>query len=184
MRMYDIIEKKRDGKRLSKDEINFFIKGMLDKSIPDYQTSSLIMAIYLNGMTDQELTYLTDAMARSGDMMNLEELFGNTVDKHSTGGVGDKTSLIICPIVASLGIKVAKMSGKGLGFTGGTIDKLESIPGFKTDITNKEFKKQVEEINIAIISQTGNIAPADKKIYALRDTTATVSSIPFVICPV
>ena len=136
MRVYDIIEKKRDKVTLSKEEIDFFINEMVKGNIPDYQVSALIMAIYLNGMNDMELTNLTDAMAHSGDTMNLESIFGNTVDKHSTGGVGDKTSLIICPIVASLGINVAKMSGKGLGFTGGTIDKLDSIPGFKTNLTN------------------------------------------------
>ncbi len=180
MRMYDIIEKKRNGKSLTKDEISFVIEGMIKKEIPDYQISSLLMAIYLNGMNDTETTYLTDSMAHSGDMINLEEMFGETVDKHSTGGVGDKTSLVICPIVASLGIKVAKMSGRGLGHTGGTIDKLESIPGFKVDLKEKDFVKQVEDIGISIISQTGNIAPADKKIYALRDTTATVSNIPLI----
>lgn len=180
MRIVDIIEKKRDKKELSKEEINYFITGMVNGSIPDYQISSLIMTIYLNGMNDNELAYLTDAMAHSGDTMDLESLFGNTIDKHSTGGVGDKTSLIICPIVASLGCTVAKMSGKGLGFTGGTIDKLDSIPGFKTNISNDEFIKQVKEIGISIISQTGNMAPADKKIYAIRDTTATVSSIPLI----
>lgn len=180
MRVYDIIEKKRDKVTLSKEEIDFFINEMVKGNIPDYQVSALIMAIYLNGMNDMELTNLTDAMAHSGDTMNLESIFGNTVDKHSTGGVGDKTSLIICPIVASLGINVAKMSGKGLGFTGGTIDKLDSIPGFKTNLTNEEFIKQVKDINFALISQTGNIAPADKKIYAIRDTTATVSSIPLI----
>lgn len=180
MRVYDIIEKKRDKKILSKEEIEYVITNMVAGNIPDYQISSLIMAIYLNGMNDDELTYLTDAMAHSGDTMALEEIFGNTIDKHSTGGVGDKTSLIICPIVASLGCKVAKMSGKGLGFTGGTIDKLDSIPGFKTNISNEEFIKQVNDIGISIISQTGNMAPADKKIYAIRDTTATVSSIPLI----
>ena len=180
MRVYDIIEKKRNKKVLTKEEIEFVITGLVDGSIPDYQMSSLIMAIYLNGMNDREITYLTDSMARSGDMINLEEMFGNTVDKHSTGGVGDKTSLIICPIVASLGCKVAKMSGKGLGFTGGTIDKLDSIPGFKTSLDTNDFIKQVNDINMSIISQTGNIAPADKKIYAIRDITATVSSIPLI----
>ena len=180
MRIYDIIEKKRDKKELSKEEIEFFIKEMTNGNIADYQTSSLIMAIYLNGMSDNELVYLTDAMAKSGDTMNLEETFGNTVDKHSTGGIGDKTSLIICPIVAALGCKVAKMSGRGLGFTGGTIDKLESIPGFNTNIDNDKFIEQVNNIGISIIGQTGNMAPADKKIYAIRDTTATVSSIPLI----
>lgn len=178
--MYDLIEKKRDKKELSKNEIEYFIKGMCDGSIEDYLTSSLIMAIYLNGMSDKELTYLTSAMAHSGDLMNLEEKFGNTIDKHSTGGIGDKTSLIVCPILASLGCTVAKMSGRALGFTGGTIDKLESIKGFKTDINPSEFEKQVKDIGLSIISQTGNIAPADKKIYAIRDVTATVSSIPLI----
>src|SRR5574344_1102727 len=180
MRIYDIIEKKRDNKELTKEEIDFFIKGYVDGSIPDYQASALLMAIFLNGMNDKELTYLTNAMAYSGDMVDLSKINGFTVDKHSTGGVGDKTSLVICPIVASLGCKIAKMSGRGLGHTGGTIDKLESIPGFKVELPENEFFNQVNNINISIISQSGNITPADKKLYALRDTTATVDSIPLI----
>ena len=180
MRFYDIIDKKKNKQALSKEEIDFFIKGVVDGSIPDYQISSLIMAIYLNGMNNTELSYLTEAMAYTGDVLNIDKLFDNTVDKHSTGGIGDKTSLIVCPIVSSLGLNIAKMSGRGLGFTGGTIDKLESIPGFITDLKEKDFIKQVNDIGFSLISQTGNIAPADKKIYALRDTTATVSSIPLI----
>ena len=180
MRIYDIIEKKRDNKELTKEEIDFFIKGYVDGSIPDYQASALLMAIFLNSMNDKELTYLTNAMAYSGDMVDLSKINGFTVDKHSTGGVGDKTSLVICPIVASLGCKIAKMSGRGLGHTGGTIDKLESIPGFKVELPENEFFNQVNNINISIISQSGNITPADKKLYALRDTTATVDSIPLI----
>lgn len=180
MRMVDIIEKKKRKKALSKEEIFFFIDGVSKETIPDYQISSLIMAIYLNGMNDTELTYLTDAMAHSGDMLELDKKFKNTIDKHSSGGVGDKTSLIVCPILASLGYNIAKMSGRALGFTGGTIDKLESIPGFKVDMIESAFKKQVEKIGFAIISQTANIAPADKKIYALRDTTSTVDNIPLI----
>src|SRR5574344_1441215 len=145
MRIYDIIEKKRDNKELTKEEIDFFINGYVDGSIPDYQASALLMAIFLNGMNDKELTYLTNAMAYSGDMVDLSKINGFTVDKHSTGGVGDKTSLVICPIVASLGCKIAKMSGRGLGHTGGTIDKLESIPGFKVELPENEFFNQDQE---------------------------------------
>lgn len=180
MRIYDIIEKKRNNKALTKEEISFFIKGYVNNEIPDYQISALLMAIYLNGMNDNELSNLTNEMASSGDLIDLSQINGITLDKHSTGGVGDKTSLVICPIVASLGYKVAKMSGRGLGHTGGTIDKLESIPGFNVELDKASFFKQVNDINIAIISQTGNITPADKKIYALRDTTATVESIPLI----
>src|SRR5574344_2159027 len=180
MRIYDVIEKKRDKKELTKEEIDFFINRYVDGSIPDYQISSLLMAIYLNGMTKKETSILTDAMAHSGDMVDLSKINGYTVDKHSTGGVGDKTSLVICPIVASLGCKIAKMSGRGLGHTGGTIDKLESIPGFKVELPENEIFNQVNNINISIISQSGNITPADKKLYALRDTTATVDSIPLI----
>lgn len=177
MRMYDIIEKKKNKLPLTKEEIEFFVNGYVNNLIPDYQVSSLLMAIVLNGMDDLEVTNLTLSMANSGDRLNLNF---NAVDKHSTGGVGDKTTLIITPIVASLDCKVAKMSGKGLGYTGGTIDKLESIPGFKVQLDNKEFVNQINNINLAIISQTENIAPADKKIYALRDVTATVESIPLI----
>ena len=177
MTMYDIIEKKKNKQSLTKEEIDFFINGYVNNKIPDYQVSSLLMAIVLNGMNEEEVTNLTIAMANSGDKINYNF---NTVDKHSTGGVGDKTTLIIAPIVASLNCKVAKMSGKGLGFTGGTIDKLESIPDFKVQLTEEQFISQINNINLALISQTKNIAPADKKIYALRDVTATVDSIPLI----
>jgi len=176
MRMYDIIEKKKNKEVLTKEEIEFFVKGYTNHEIPDYQMSSLLMAIVLNGMNDDETSCLTMAMANSGDRL----YFDNTVDKHSTGGVGDKTTLIIAPIVASLGCNISKMSGRALGHTGGTIDKLESLPGFKVNLTDDEFTKQINEINIAVISQTKNIAPADKLIYALRDVTATVDSIPLI----
>ena len=177
MTMYDIIEKKKNKQSLTKEEIDFFINGYVNNKIPDYQVSSLLMAIVLNGMNEEEVTNLTIAMANSGYKINYNF---NTVDKHSTGGVGDKTTLIIAPIVASLNCKVAKMSGKGLGFTGGTIDKLESIPDFKVQLTDEQFISQINNINLALISQTKNIAPADKKIYALRDVTATVDSIPLI----
>ncbi len=177
MTMYDIIEKKKNKNTLTKEEISLFVNGYVNNEIPDYQVASLLMAIVLNGMNDEEVTNLTLAMANSGDKM---EYNFKAVDKHSTGGVGDKTTLIVAPIVASLGCKVAKMSGKGLGFTGGTIDKLESIPGFRVQLSEDEFIHQINEINIALISQTKNIAPADKKIYALRDVTATVDSIPLI----
>ena len=177
MTMYDIIEKKKNKLSLTKEEIIFFINGYVNNEIPDYQAASLLMAIVLNGMNEEEVTNLTLAMADSGDKITYHF---NTVDKHSTGGVGDKTTLIVAPIVASLDCKVAKMSGKGLGFTGGTIDKLEAIPGFKVQLTEEEFIKQINDINVALISQTKNIAKADKKIYALRDVTATVDSIPLI----
>lgn len=181
MRMYDIIEKKRNGKELSKEEIEFFIKGYTNGSIPDYQASAFCMAIYFKGMTENETVILTKAMANSGDIVDLS-MFGNlSADKHSTGGVGDKTSLIVAPIVASLGGKVTKMSGRGLGHTGGTVDKLESIPGYKTTLSGDEFISQVEKVGIAIIGQSGNLTPADKKLYALRDVTATVDSIPLIV---
>ncbi len=180
MRMYDIIKNKRDNKELTKEEIEFFVKGYTDGSIPDYQASALTMAIFFNDMTEKETATLTLAMAESGDTVDLS-LFGDkTVDKHSTGGVGDKTTLIVAPIVASLGCIIAKMSGRGLGHTGGTVDKLESIEGFNTSLTNEEFFKQVKNIGIAVVGQTGNLTPADKKLYALRDVTATVDSIPLI----
>lgn len=180
MRMYDIIKNKRDNKELTKEEIEFFVKGYTDGSIPDYQASALTMAIFFNGMTEKETATLTLAMAESGDTVDLR-LFGDkTVDKHSTGGVGDKTTLIVAPIVASLGCIIAKMSGRGLGHTGGTVDKLESIEGFNTSLTNDEFFTQVKNIGIAVVGQTGNLTPADKKLYALRDVTATVDSIPLI----
>ncbi len=180
MRMYDVIYKKRMSKPLTKQEIDFAIEGFVDGTIPDYQMSALAMAICFNGMNSEETFYLTDAMMRSGDVVNLDQFDGLCVDKHSTGGVGDKTTLVIAPIVASLGAKVAKMSGRGLGFTGGTIDKLESIKGFKTELNGKEFFDQVEKIGISVVGQSGNLVPADKKLYALRDVTATVDSIPLI----
>ena len=172
----EIIAKKRDGYKLTKEEINFFITKYVDGSIADYQAAALIMAIYINKIDEEEITNLTLAMANSGDVLDLSSI-GTVVDKHSTGGVGDKITLILAPVVASLGIPVAKMSGRGLGFTGGTIDKLESIPGYKTDIDIKEFINNVKEKNISLIGQTLNLAPADKKIYALRDSIACVENI-------
>lgn len=180
MRIYDIIKKKRDGGELTADEINFFISDFTGGKIPDYQASALLMAIFLKGMTDAEIANLTFAMAKSGDTTDLSGLGNLSVDKHSTGGVGDKTSLIVAPIVAVCGGKVAKMSGRGLGFTGGTVDKLESIPGYKTELDNSAFLSQAEKIGIAVVGQSGRLAPADKLIYALRDVTATVESIPLI----
>lgn len=180
MRMYDLIMKKRDGGELSKDEIEYFIEGYTHGSIPDYQASALAMAIYFRGMNDEETANLTLAMANSGDVLNLDRIDGIKVDKHSTGGVGDKTSLVLGPMVASLGVPVAKMSGRGLGHTGGTIDKLESFPGFVTGISEEDFFNNVNRIKIAIAGQTGNLAPADKKLYALRDVTATVENISLI----
>ena len=180
MNILDIIEKKRDKRELSKDEIQYFIQGYTDGRVMDYQASALIMAIYLNGMTKKEITNLTLSMANSGEILNLDSLNKIIVDKHSTGGVGDKVSLILLPIIASLDIPVAKMSGRGLGFTGGTVDKLQSIPGYRTDINVKEFIENVKNVGISIISQTLNLAPADKKIYALRDSISCVESIPLI----
>ncbi len=180
MRIYDIIEKKRDGQKLTKEEIDFFVQEYTAENIEDYQASALLMAIFINGMDEEETVNLTESMARSGDMLDLSAINGVTADKHSTGGVGDKTSLVVAPICASLGIKMAKMSGRGLGHTGGTIDKLESIDGYNTSIDTDAFFKQVNEIGIALIGQTGNLAPADKKIYALRDVTATVGNISLI----
>ncbi len=180
MRMYDILQKKRYGEELTREEIGFFIRGYTEGSVPDYQAAAFCMAVCFAGMTDRETAALTDAMARSGDTVDLSR-FGNlSVDKHSTGGVGDKTSLILCPIVSSLGCKVAKMSGRGLGHTGGTVDKLESIPGYRTSLSEEEFLDQVERTGLALIGQTGNLTPADKKLYALRDVTATIDSIPLI----
>lgn len=174
MRMYDLIFTKREGKELSQEAIEYFIRGYTDGTIPDYQASAMLMAIFLKGMTDQEIVYLTQAMMHSGDLVDLSPIQGFKADKHSTGGVGDKTSLVISPLVATFGIPMAKMSGRGLGHTGGTIDKLESIPGFSTELSTEDFFRQVQEIGVSIISQTTNIAPADKKLYALRDVTATI----------
>ena len=179
MNIQDIIAKKRDKKVLDKEDINFFVQEYTKGNIEDYQASALIMAIYINGMNEEEITMLTLAMAESGDILDLKEL-GNVVDKHSTGGVGDKVTLILAPIIASLGIPVAKMSGRGLGYTGGTIDKLESIPGYNINLTEQEFINNVKKIGISLIGQTLNLAPADKKIYALRDATSTTESIPLI----
>ncbi len=180
MTIIDIITKKRLNEELTRDEIKFFVNGYLDGSIKDYQMSSLLMAIVINGMSDRETIDLTDIMLHSGDVIDLSKIDGIIVDKHSTGGVGDKVTLVLGPLLASLGIKIAKMSGRGLGHTGGTIDKLESIKGFNTKISIDEFIEQVNKINIALVGQTGNLVPADKKIYALRDVTGTVSSIPLI----
>lgn len=179
MRIYDIINKKKNGLSLSKEEIDFFVKGVTDRSIPDYQTTALLMAIVIKGMTDEETFYLTDAMAHSGDIVCLDDIKGVKVDKHSTGGVGDSTTFVVLPILASLGLKCAKMSGRGLGHTGGTLDKLESI-GTNVEIGEKDFFSQVNELGLAVIGQTKNICPADKILYSLRDVTATVDSIPLI----
>lgn len=180
MRIYDIIEKKKTGKELTREEIRFFVEGYSCGDIPDYQAAALCMAIWFNGMTDEETAELTFAVRDSGDKVKFSGVKGVRVDKHSTGGVGDKTSLAVMPIVAALGVKVAKMSGRGLGHTGGTVDKLESIKGFNCSLEINEFQKTVNERGIAIIGQSGQLAPADKKLYALRDVTATVDSIPLI----
>ena len=178
--MVDIIIKKRDGHILSKEEIHFFIKGYVDGAIPDYQVSALLMAILDHGMNMEEIVTLTDEMLHSGDVMDLSAIAGHKVDKHSTGGVGDKTSLVLGPLVASRGAKLAKMSGRGLGHTGGTLDKMESIPEMRISVSNEHFIRQVNQIGIAIVGQTGLLVPADKKLYALRDVTGTVESLPLI----
>ncbi|WP_347549776.1 pyrimidine-nucleoside phosphorylase [Pseudalkalibacillus hwajinpoensis] len=180
MRMVDVIQKKRNGKELTKEEITFFIEGYTKGDIPDYQASALMMAIYFNGMKSNETAMLTQAMVDSGETIDLSAIEGHKVDKHSTGGVGDKTTFIVGPLVASVGVPVAKMSGRGLGHTGGTLDKLESIKGFHIEMTKEEFVNNVNTHKLSVAGQTGNLAPADKKLYALRDVTATVDSIPLI----
>ena len=179
LNIQEIIAKKRDKKKLTEEEIKFFVEEYTKGNIADYQASALVMAIYINGMDDEETTNLALNMAKSGDILDLSDL-GNVVDKHSTGGVGDKVTLILAPIIASLGVPVAKMSGRGLGYTGGTIDKLESIPGYNVNLSEDKFKESVKKIGISLIGQTLNLAPADKKIYALRDATSTTESIPLI----
>ncbi|HGF7433447.1 pyrimidine-nucleoside phosphorylase [Enterococcus lactis] len=180
MRMVDLIEKKRDGNELSKEEIEYIVTNYTNGKIPDYQVSALLMAIFYQDMTNEEITNLTLAIANSGDVIDLSSLGGIKVDKHSTGGVGDTTTLILAPLVASVGVTVAKMSGRGLGYTGGTLDKLEAIPGFQIELSDEAFVRIVNESKVAVIGQSGNLAPADKKLYALRDVTATVDSLPLI----
>ena len=180
MNILEIIEKKKNKQILSTEEIRYFVNGFTVGEIPDYQISALLMAIVLNGMDDRETYDLTDAMLHSGDVMDLSSLGGIVVDKHSTGGVGDSTTLALAPVLACCGVYVAKMSGRGLGFTGGTIDKLESIPGMDIALSEDEFKKVVKSVGCCVIGQTGNFAPADKKLYALRDVTGTVDCVPLI----
>ena len=180
MRIYDIIKKKRDGFSLSEDEINYFVEEYTKGNIPDYQISALLMAIFINKMDDNETLDLTKAIINSGETVELSDIDGIKVDKHSTGGVGDSTTLILGPMVAACDVPFVKMSGRGLGHTGGTLDKLEAIKGFKVDLTREEFVKNANKINISICSQTANITPADKKLYALRDVTATVDNLSLI----
>ncbi|MBQ7242653.1 MAG: thymidine phosphorylase, partial [Bacilli bacterium] len=180
MRMVDIIQRKRDGHTLSEEEIRFFVQGYADGKIPDYQASAFTMAVYFQGMTPEETAIMTDAMMHSGETVDLSMIQGVKVDKHSTGGVGDKTSLVVGPLVSACGGKVAKMSGRGLGHTGGTLDKIESVPGTDIFRTREQVVQQVNDIGLAIIGQTGKLVPADKKLYALRDVTATIESIPLI----
>ncbi len=181
MHVTDVIAKKRDGGELSQEEIEFFIQGYTQNEIPDYQAAAWLMAVYIHGMTDRETRDLTMAMAHSGDMLDLKDITPLAVDKHSTGGVGDKVSLVVAPLVAACGMPVAKMTGKGLGFSGGTVDKLESIPRYRTDLSEVEFKAQLAEIGIVLTGQSVDLAPADRKLYALRDMTATVASTPLIV---
>ncbi len=181
MRMVDLIHKKRCGEELTEEEIRFFVNGVTDGSLPDYQISAFCMAVVFQGMSDREIALLTDAMAHSGDEIDLSEFGSLSVDKHSTGGVGDKTSLILAPIVAACGAKTAKMSGRGLGHTGGTVDKLESIPGYRVELSVEEFLKQSRDIGVCVIGQSADLAPADKRLYAIRDVTATVEAIPLIV---
>jgi pyrimidine-nucleoside phosphorylase len=184
MRPTEVIAKKRDGEELSKEEIEFFIQGYTKGEIPDYQAAAWLMAVYVQGMNDRETHDLTIAMANSGDVLDLKDVVPFAVDKHSTGGVGDKVSLVVAPLVAACGVPVAKMTGHGLGFSGGTVDKLQSIPGYRADLSESEFKAQLKKINIVLTGQSADLAPADRKLYALRDVTATVESLPLIVSSV